>query len=236
MAKMKVSGFVARISGKAGNAVYKWTKEGVILTDRELPTNPKTASQQAVRTAFKKATQQWKTLTAPQMQVWRDYAATRAETEETTGRKFELTGFNWFVKFAARYFAVNPSATSAPTTPPANDFNGDTITLSVTASSGGVKFTASAANGTNITTALLVQRLANAGRTPQSGGYRTKAYFTFTSGSLNNTVPLPPGYYAVGYEFVNTQTGQESQRVLLGTVGPVSFAVQSGGGEKKKAA
>jgi hypothetical protein len=218
--------------------VYKWTKEGIVMVDRESPANPQTSAQLAVRGAFKKATQQWKTMTEAQIEAWNEYAKERSETEEITNRKYRLSGFNWFARFAARYFAVNPSATSAPTAPPASDFAGDTITITAEpaeTAGGGITFTASAPNSTNVTTALLVQKLVNANRKPMPGGYRTKLYFKFVSGTLQKTISLPPGYYAVGYEFVNMATGQESSRVLLGKVGPVSLAVSTPKSAKKAA-
>ena len=235
MARVRTTGNIKRIVGKQGGIVYKWTKEGIQIVDRETPTNPKTTAQLAVRAAFKKATQQWKTMTGAQVTVWNNYAFSRIETEETTNKKFKLSGFNWFTKFSARYFAVNPSATTAPTAPPATDFAGDTITITAVAASGGIKFTASAANGSTVTTALLIQPLANANRKPQANGYRTKEYFKFVAGTLDRIVTLPPGYYSVGYEFVSTATGQESSRTLLGTYGPVTFQVSESKTDKKAA-
>lgn len=75
----------------------------------------------------------------------------------------------------------------------------------------------------------------NSGRTPMPNAYRTKVHFKFASGSLSTTVPVAPGYYAVGYEFVSTATGQESPRVLLGKVGPVSLSVRTSKPAKKAA-
>ena len=235
MARIRTTGNIKRMVGKQGGLVYKWTKEGIQVVDRETPTNPKTAAQLAVRAAFKKATQQWKTMTGAQVLAWNNYALARTETEETTNKKFKLSGFNWFTKFAARYFAVNPGATSAPMAPPTSDFAGDTITITAAASSGGSKFSASGANGSTVTTALLIQPLANANRKAMANGYRTKEYFKFVAGTLDRTVSLPPGYYAVGYEFVNTATGQESTRTLLGTYGPVTFMVSAPKADKKAA-
>lgn len=235
MAIVKTTGNIKRMVGKQGGLVYKWTKEGIQVVDRETPANPRTPAQLAVRAAFKKATQQWKTMTGAQVAAWNNYAFARTETEETTNKKFKLSGFNWFTKFAARYFAVNTSATSAPVAPPATDFAGDTITIAAAATSGGIKFTASGANGSTVTTALLIQPLANANRKPQANGYRTKEYFKFVAGTLDRVVSLPPGYYAVGYEFVSTATGQESSRTLLGTFGPVTFMVSAPKAEKKAA-
>ncbi|HMS56286.1 MAG TPA: hypothetical protein PKA27_12880 [Fimbriimonadaceae bacterium] len=236
MAIVKVSGFMRGLSGRAGNAVYKLTKNGVELSDRPIVNNPDTPAQNVIRTAFSKVTKQWKTLTAAEAAAWNAYAANYHLSNPVSGAKRTLSGFNWFVALGTRYLTVNPASTAAPTTPPTADFSGDSITITPSVVAGGIRFTASGSNGSKTTTALLVQKLSN-GNTKPSSAYRTKAHFTFVTGTLQTTVNLTPGWYAVGYQYVNTDTGQETEAVYLGKIGPVAFAVADGGkGTSKKAA
>ena len=71
---------------------------------------------------------------------------------------------------AARFLQVSPAGT-IPLTPPASAFNGDGCTVTAAGGAGKVTFTASAANGANITTELL----------PQPNGYRTKGFQVFAA-------------------------------------------------------
>lgn len=236
MAKLKLSPFTQAISGKLGNLSFSTTKEGTIMRERLTPKNPKSAAQLAVRAAFTKGTRQWSTLSAVQVALWNNYAESYWNEEETTEKKYHSSGFNAFVKLAAKWYAVNATGT-APTTPPTNSFVGDDIKITPSVVAGGMKFTASAANSSNVVTALLVAKLGGKNRSANAGQYREKMYFNFKAGTLETTVSLPPGYYAAGYSFVNTTTGQESAPVLLGNVGPITIAVETGNaGSKKKAA
>lgn len=235
MALAKLSSFMRGLSGRAGNAVYRFTRNGTELADRPIVNNPDTPSQGSVRSAFTKVTRQWKSLTPAQSAAWNAYAEAIREMNPISGSTTSRSGFNWFVGFGTRYLLVNPDQTLAPTSPPATPFNGDALTITVTAETGALRFTASGPNSTKTTTALLVQRLRNANARP-SKSYRTKKHYTFQTGALQTTVPVTPGHYAVGYQYVDTESGQETQATLLGKVGPVTFAVAQGGKASKKAA
>ncbi len=236
MAKLRLAPFLEAMSGRMGGVVYKSTRFGTEMAEFEAPTNPNTAAQQAVRNNFKKSTQQWRTLNVTQATAWRDYADELSIEEDITQKKYKSRGFNTFVRLAARWYAVNASGT-APTTPPATAFAGDTITVTAESENPGViDFTASAPNGTNITTALLLQKVSSAIADPVDGAYKIGKYFRFITGTLSTTVTVPPGYYAVGYQFVNTATGQVSPPVYLNIIGPVSFQMVDGGQNTKKKA
>lgn len=238
MAIMKLGNAFQAVSGRSGNAVYRSTKNGTEFAVRPFVNNPQTPAQNDVRDAFSKVTKQWKSLTPAQVKLWNDYADARVETERITGSRTTRSGFNWFVAYGVRYLLVNPSQTAAPASPPTSDYAGDPITISAEPSEqagGGIVFSASAANGANSTTALLVQRLRNANSKPGKQ-YRTIAHFKFVSGTLQTTVPLSPGYYAVGTQFVNTATGEETRFESLGIVGPVSLAVAGHATSSKKKA
>lgn len=234
IALLKLGNAFQAVSGRSGNAVYRTTRLGTEFAVRPFVNNPDTPAQNAVRSSFTRVTKQWRTLTPAQAAAWNAYAASRAESQRITGSRVPRTGFNWFVGLGARYLNVNPNATTAPTMPPTSEFYGDGISITAREEDGGIVFTASAANGANVTTALLVQRLRNVNAKPGKA-YRTPAHKKFTSGSLETTVPVGPGYYAVGYQFVDVNTGQETEMVLLGVVGPISFAVREGQPKRKAA-
>ena len=72
----------------------------------------------------------------------------------------------------------------------------------------GVVFAADRANGAGIVTELLTQPLANAGRTPVGGRYRSRAFVAFESTRLEATVALLPGWHACAVRFVERATGR----------------------------
>jgi hypothetical protein len=118
--------------------------------------------------------------------------------------------------------------------PPATSFDGDAITITATASTGKVTFTASAANATNVVTEFLLQPLANVNRTPQKGAYRSKGFFHFATGTLSHDVTVQARYYAAAYRLVNSATGQETAPVYL-DVQAVTLSVAENQKTKKAA-
>jgi hypothetical protein len=226
MATVKLSVFARALSGKVGNVVFANTKEGTVMRERETPRNPNTQAQQSVRAAFRRVTQQWRSLTTAQAGAWNAWAARWRQEQPTTDEVFNLTGFNWFVKLGAKFLAVNPSASAAPVIPPAAAYPGDSITVSTVGGTGQVTFTASGPNGANSTTELMVQRVTGPNSRASRGGFRIRAYNTFATGSLSANVTLPEGYYATAYQFVNRVTGQQGPFVQLGVVyvTPVALA------------
>lgn len=64
------------VSGSVGGLTYSRNAGGMYTRGRAVPTNPKTAQQQAVRNAFGSLTGQWSnTLTPTQRAAWAVYAA-----------------------------------------------------------------------------------------------------------------------------------------------------------------
>lgn len=235
MATVKLAGPFAEISGKLGKLVFASTKEGTVMRDRTTPTNPKTPAQIAVRNAFRKATKQWSTLSAANMAAWKSYATAHPKTNKTSGEQYTPSAFNWFAALATKYFLVNPNATSAPLTPPATNFGGDSLSFTITnpVGSNNIQFTASAANSAGVTTELLVQSLASAGRSPSKSGYRSKGFKAFATGSLSTTVAVSTGYFAAAYRYVNTATGQELGTTFIGTLYVAGAALRSGDNSSK---
>lgn len=232
MAKAELTVLTNAISGSAGNVTFVEGKEGTIVRSRTRPKNPSTPAQQAVRAAFTKCTRLWSGFTTAQIQAWEKWASKTTEHDEVTGKGFKSTGFNAFVKLAAKYLQVNPSGT-VPTAPPSTPFGGDVVAFTVTAGTGKLTFTADKANAAGVTTELLIQPLVNKNRKPGKA-YKSAGFFTFTSGSLSRDVAVPAGWYAAAYRFVMSATGQDTQVQTL-AVHQVTFAVEQGGTQKKAA-
>lgn len=231
MAKAELGVLLQDLRGKAGNVVFQKSKEGLIVRPRVRGTNPNTPAQVAVRTSLTRASQAFEALTLTQNLAWKSYASTIIR--HSGAKSYSPTAINAFTELAAKFLQVNPSGT-IPLTPPATQFNGDTITITASASAGKVTFTASAANATNVKTEFLLQPLKNINRKPSAKGYRSKGFFAFVVGTLTHDVTVPAGFYAAGYRFVNTLTGQATEPVYL-TTQTVTLSLSAGGRNSSKA-
>lgn len=235
MALLKLGAFADSLSGKSGNTVFRKTKSGTVVSDHVIPDNPNTLAQQGVRNNFSRATTNFSNLTDAQVAAWNEYAG--HFTHRTKGGKLRAKqGINVYAGLVSKMLQVNSGAT-LPTAPPDSAFTGDSITITAESESPGiVTFTAGAANAAGITTELLLQPLRNSHRHPQLNAYRTKAFFTFTGGTLTKNVTVPAGYYAAAYRFVKTSTGQETGLFTL-PVTQVDLSLEMGGkGKQKKVA
>ena len=227
MATINLGAFVRSIRGKAGNTVFSQTKRGTVARDRVLPTAPASAAQIAIRNNMRKDGAAWKLLTPAQVAAWNAYAATTTKKGRKSGKSYVPSGYNVYTGLTTKFYQINPAGT-APVAPPTAAFAGDVITVTATAGTGQVTFTASAANATNVKTELLVQTLKGKNRKAGAKGYASKAFVAFAAGSLSSVVSIPTGYYAVGYRFVNTLTGQETAITPIATV-TVALAVTGSG-------
>lgn len=214
------------LRGKAGTVVVSKSRSGLVIRNRVSGKNPRTAAQQAIRVDFAKAAAAYKNLTSTQVANWKNYAQTVTKTNPVSGDTYHPAANAVFSGLAIKFLQVSPSGT-IPTSPPAGPFAGDTITVTTTASTGKVTFTASGANQLGVKTELLLQKLASANRTPQPDAYRTKAFVSFVAGTLSFDVVVPPGYYAAAYRFVSLATGQTTNLQPL-TTQQVTFAVSEG--------
>lgn len=235
MAKAELGVILQDLRGKAGNAVFTKSKDGIVLKPRVKGKNPRTPAQQSIRANLTSAATTYKNFTSTQAAAWEAYANTLTHKNSVTGKSFKPSAMNVFTGLATKFLQATPGGT-IPTTPPTSSFTGDTITLTTSGSTGKVTFTASGANAANVKTELLLQPLASADRKPQNNGYRSKAFVAFATGSLSFDVLVPAGYYAAGYRFVNSLTGQETALVTL-PVQQVTLSLAKGGSsENKKAA
>jgi len=235
MAKAELSVLLQGLRGKAGNVVFNHSKDGTHVKPHVKGSNPNTPAQQLVRANLRKAAGIFKGFTPVQLAAWTNYAETQTFRDKNDGSAYKPSPINAFMKFACKFLQVTPNGT-VPTTPPTTSYYGDNVGITVTGGTGKLTFTASAANSTNTTTEILLQPLASANRKPQKNAYRTKQLNQFTAGNLSIDVTVPAGYYAAGYRFVNTQTGQDTEMYPL-NISTVSFEVALGGkSENKKAA
>jgi hypothetical protein len=219
------------LRGRSGNVVLAKSRNGLYSRGYVIPRNPNTNAQETARANFGRAARTFKTLTASQVDLWEAYASTITFRDGVTGEEYHPTAINAFVEVAAKFLQANPTG-QIPLTPPSGPFLGDNIQVTATANLGKITFSASAGNGPNTKTELLLQRLRGEHWTPQPNAYRSRAFVAFASGSLSADVPVTPGFYAAAYRFVNTVTGQATELRPLG-VRQVTLSVAAG---KSKAA
>ncbi|RYG22842.1 hypothetical protein EON82_15890 [bacterium] len=211
----------------------------VTVRERVTPTNPRTAAQLAVRGAQTKSSQLWKNMTPSQIAAWTFYASNLPQVAKRSGLRKKVNPINAFCALGDKFLLVTPGGV-VPMVPPTSAFTGDNLTITATAGTGQVTFTASAANTTGTTTELLLQPLKGKNRTPLAKGYRTKTFKVFLAGSLTMNVSVPTGYYAAAYRYVNVATGQATPLVPLSVL-TVALSLEDGGTDeapvaKKKAA
>ncbi|HRJ27266.1 MAG TPA: hypothetical protein PLO61_07145 [Fimbriimonadaceae bacterium] len=217
MAKANLSVLFLDLRGKAGNVVFRKTKDGIIVAPRSRNNNPQTAAQQAVRSAFTSATRQWRNLTPAQVQAWENWA-------NNSSFNFD-SAFTAWMQLATKWILANGGNGFAPTTPPSNEFWGDNLEVSVTVKTGQLVFSANRPNSSNVVTEILWQPLSSQNRKPQSRAFRTANYFSFRTGQMSWSFSVPAGWYAAGYRFVNKTTGQVSGFFPITVPGPVAFSV-----------
>jgi hypothetical protein len=78
-----------------------------------------------------------------------------------------------FVGFTTNWLQVHGGG-SPPSLPPTEAFYGDGISVTLSAISGGVRFTARGPNSAGVATELLLQPLVSSGRAGQPEKYRTR--------------------------------------------------------------
>jgi hypothetical protein len=231
MAFFKLGAFGDTLRGKSGNTVFAKTRGGIVVRDRVIPANPKTSAQLLVRNNLSRSSKVYEGLSAARVRAWRKFGA-RMMVRTKGGKLRPKSGISAFNELATKFLQVNPAGT-IPLDPPVGSYSGDSITISATAATGKITFSASAPNSANTRTEILLQELPNANRKPQANEYRTRTFLYFNSASPQD-VTVDPGYYAVAYRFVNNLTGQMTEMTVL-PVQQVALALAPGSATKKAA-
>ncbi|HZH98168.1 MAG TPA: hypothetical protein VEX38_04290 [Fimbriimonadaceae bacterium] len=215
MGKIAYSSTVSNIRGKVGTNVYSKGRSGPTLRIKAPVKNPKTSAQTGVRGNLRKASKLYEGMTSSQAKAWTEYGDQQSRSNPVTGDQYTLSGINAFTELATKFLQVNPAGT-VPMDPPSAEFPGDTVTLTASISSGTITFTASGANAAGVTTEILLEPLPSRNRQPSVKALRHQVFKAFASGSLTQAVSVPPGFYAAGYRFVKTATGQMTPIVMMG--------------------
>lgn len=216
MARASLSAFLNDASGTLDGLVVFRRQNCVVLRRRAHYRYPKSPAQMAGALRLRQGAAVWNTLTAQQADAWNDYATTLVRTNHPSGEEYSPIGRNVFLGLVVKFLQISPDG-EIPLLPPAGDFLGDSITLSASGVPGGVAFTASGPNAPGVATELLVQALKNERQKPTTR-YKSAGFVAFVPGHLTETRSLEPGWYAVGYRFVEPATGQSVAELLLGKV------------------
>jgi hypothetical protein len=215
MARAASSGILSRTSGRVGESVLVQTRSGLAVKRRpqyrQFP-HPETA---AARERLQLAADAWRSLSLAQVEAWRAYAKRLVKRNPVNGESYSPIAYNAFVGLATRFLQANPEG-EVPLWPPASDWTGEDVTLSVEIDpvAGAAVFAASGPNSEGAVTEILVQRLPNPRRMPTKF-YKSAAIHRFTFGSLEFPLPLEPGAYAFGYRFIHALDGQSTGLELL---------------------
>lgn len=140
-------GMGTQLSGSVGGVVASHNKGGAYLRGRSVPTNPNSARQQTVRSAFAASAIGWAGLTVEQREAWEGYAALTAVTNRI-GESITVSGFNMYVR--ANSFRGGAGAAvvaAAPPSPGLSELGTGSITELSEASGIILSFLATTANG-----------------------------------------------------------------------------------------
>lgn len=217
VAKVKFSSDIEEMRGKIDKRVYTRARNGATVRSTGTRTTATTPAQSQSQQYFRQANTTFKSLTVSQIVAWANYGAMVKKRDPITGEVYTQTANMAFAGLGSKYLQINAGGT-IPVAPPAGVFGGDTIKVTATAGGGKITYTADKANGTDIKTELLIQKLVSKARRSYVDKYKTGAFVAFATGSLSSVVNVTPGVYAVAYRFVNVKTGQETALVPLGNV------------------
>lgn len=111
-----LSPFLSDARGKLGNTVYSRNPYGLYTRAKTLPTQPRTALQQAGRASFAAAASAWRSQGQATIAAWNEYALTQVH-RDSLGRPSHPTGFTCFVS-AWRNIDLVGEGTQPPELPP----------------------------------------------------------------------------------------------------------------------
>lgn len=157
MAKVTFGAGVSGIRGSVGGATFSGNKSGPYVRLRSKGSNPRSMSQQPVRSSLSRLGADWRGMTQSLRDDWDSYAALPAqELTDSLGESYYASGWNWFCNINQNRSTTGQLSTTAvptaavpaaPTTP--------TLTLVPTATGFSSATFASAQFGTDYGVFLL---------------------------------------------------------------------------------
>ena len=219
MARAKLGAILQDVRGGLGETVAANGRSGAVLRRKPTYKYPDLPALEPAKQRMSGAMTLWNSLSRSQAMAWNTYAAGLTYHNKTTGQPYAPTGLNVFSGLANKFLQVHPALTP-PIIPPSGGFAGDAVKVSAAGGAGAIAFTASAANGANVLTELLIQPLLTPRRSP-GNFYKSAGFVGFIAGHLAQNVAVSAGTYACAYRFVNALTGQATAPVPVGVAAVV---------------
>lgn len=226
---MKFRGdFLGQPSGSVGGITFSHNKGGYYIRKRNIPTNPNSARQQAVRANLGTLAAMWASLTQAQQDAWNLYAANVPMLDQY-GEGRTLTGMQHFIRSnTVALLAGAAIIESGPTTFDTGTFTPfGFVDIDVTLQELHYTLTDTDdwANETGAVAVISVGRPQGAGRSFFKGPYRSTEFLEGSS----VTPPTSPNVCGLPYVFAAGNKGWASVRILRAdgrlsltqTVGPI---------------
>lgn len=195
MAKVKFGQGVAKIMGTVGGTIFSQNKGGNYMKNYNIPTNPQTAKQLAVRANWTQITGLWSTLSQSQRDAWTALAST-VPYENSVGDIYYLSGKNFFQKVNSVTLSVDETPFIDCIGSPAVPESPVKLTLAASAGVPDCILTSSEAN-------VPANRIYIVDGAPQSGpavvnnNSRYRRLFFADDGSIWNTANILNPYISV---------------------------------------
>lgn len=216
MAKIAMGPAFSNAAGKFSGVVISNSSSGLVIRKQARYKKQQNQAQEASMQRVRAAAAVWAEFDFQQAGAWDDYAQTVTLHNHLTGETYHPSGYNAFVALATKVLQIDPEAV-VPVTPPVEMYLGDGIRVSGFGEMGAVLWTVDTPNSPGTTTELLLERLPNERRKP-TGRLTSAGFHAFAVGSLSVTVPVEPGWYVVGYRYVEAATGRVTLAQLVGRV------------------
>lgn len=220
MGKTRLSMAFEELSGSFAGTTLARTRSGLAARSKPTYKYPKNAAVGAGNARMRLANAAWNEMSVEQAERWNAHAETITKTEPLSGTRYHPIGKNVLVVYASKLLQIDPDA-AIPFEPPAGPFAPPRVRLSVSGSSTGATFVASAALPQAVLVELMIQPLLNGKRSPTKF-YKSAAFVSFPKGDLTVTIPLPAGWYACAYQLVEASAGRTKGHRPLGKIEVVS--------------
>ena len=217
MARITYSANIEDVRGKLGHAVHTKARSGKTLRGTAVPKRKATPAQTLQRSRMGRAAKAYKALTAPQLALWKAYAATLTKTDPVTGKHYTPAPGTVFNALVSKYQQVNTSPLFPPP-PPTTPFAGDALAFVLSPDVGALYLTSTNANRADTITEFWLQSLGSEARRPSTTRYLQAGLIVFTEDDLTTSLSLAPGWYSVAVSYVRLSTGQKTPRIALSTL------------------